>query len=47
MAFIDFLKDILPTHSSELLLSFDEYVDSWGELIEVGYGSIMADEDNT
>ena len=45
MALKDFLKDVLPTHSSELLLSFDEYVDSWGELIEVGYGSIMADEE--
>ena len=39
------LKDFLPKHYSELLLSFDEYVGTWGELIEVGYGSIMADEE--
>ncbi|RVU97790.1 hypothetical protein EII22_04080 [Coriobacteriales bacterium OH1046] len=38
------LKDCLPKHHPELLLDFDEYVETWGELIETGYGSIVADE---
>ncbi|HQE70377.1 MAG TPA: hypothetical protein PK071_04590 [Atopobiaceae bacterium] len=38
------LKGLLPRHHSELLLSFDEYVETWSELIGAGCGSIMTDE---
>ena len=39
------LKDLLPSHQTELLLSFDEFVETWGELIEATHAAIMSDEE--
>lgn len=38
------IKELLPKHHPELLLSYDEYIDTWTQLIESTYTQAMSSE---